>query len=90
LRLGSTGASAAPTTLDTKTSSLCTNVKNASIRLYTITFGSIPTAARTLMQNCASQDRQGNPLYYHAPSNDDLQDVFHAIGEDLSEIHLAM
>ena len=90
LRLGSTSASTATTNLNTKTSSLCTNVKNANIRLYTITFGSIPTSAQTLMQNCASKDKENNPLYYHAPSNDELEDIFHKIGEDLSEIHLSM
>ena len=65
-------------------------MKNANIRLYTITFGSIPTSAQTLMQNCASKDKENNPLYYHAPSNDELEDIFHKIGEDLSEIHLSM
>jgi Flp pilus assembly protein TadG len=88
-RLGSRNASAAQAQLDTKTRTLCTNVKNAGIRLYTITFGDIPNAARTLMRNCASTDN-GETLYYHAPSNEELQNVFHSIGEDLSDIHLSM
>jgi hypothetical protein len=41
------------------------------------------------MRNCATVD-DGETLYYHAPSNSELQNVFHSIGEDLSEIHLAM
>ncbi len=41
------------------------------------------------MQNCASVDK-GESLYYHAPSNSELQDVFAAIGEDLNELHLSM
>lgn len=90
LRLGSTSATTATTNLDTKTASLCTNVKNAGIRLYTITFGSISSAAQTLMQNCASKDSDGNALYYSAPSNSELEDIFNEIGEDLSEIHLSM
>ncbi len=88
-RLGSSNASAAEANLNTKTSTLCQNVKNAGIRLYTITFGSIPSAAATLMRNCASVDK-GESLYYHAPSNADLQNIFASIGQDLSEIHLSM
>jgi hypothetical protein len=88
-RLGSTNADTATNNMDARTASLCTNVKNAGIRLYTITFGSIPTSAQTLMRNCASVD-EGETLYYHAPSNAELQDVFRRIGEDLSEVHLAM
>jgi hypothetical protein len=87
--LGSTSASTATTNMDARTASLCTNVKNAGIRLYTITFGSIPTSSQTLMRNCATVDK-GEALYYHAPSNTELQDVFNRIGEDLSEVHLAM
>jgi hypothetical protein len=88
-RLGSSNAATAQTNLNTKTATLCTNVKDAGIRLYTITFGDIPSAAETLMQDCASEEG-GAPLYYHAPSNDELQDVFASIGKDLSEIHLSM
>ncbi len=88
-RLGSNNASTAQTNLNTKTATLCQNVKNAGIRLYTITFGDIPSSAETLMRNCATVDK-GEALYYHAPSNSELQDVFHSIGEDLSEIRLTM
>jgi hypothetical protein len=88
-RLGSSNASAAQAQLDTQTGTLCANIKSAGVRLYTITFGDIPNSAETLMRNCASVDN-GERLYYHAPSNSELQDVFRSIGEDLSEIHLAM
>ena len=88
-QLGSNDASTAETNLNTKTSTLCQNVKDAGIRLYTITFGDIPSSAETLMENCASVDN-GEALYYHAPSNSELENVFYAIGEDLAEIHLSM
>ena len=88
-RLGSRNASAAEAQLNTRTRTLCTSIKSAGIRLYTITFGDIPNAARTLMRNCATDDN-GETLYYHAPSNSELEDVFRSIGEDLSEIHLSM
>jgi Flp pilus assembly protein TadG len=87
-RLGS-NANAAISALDTKTASLCTNVKNAKIRLYTITFGNLDTTTRTLMQNCATVD-EGEELYYHAPTSADLDDIFERIGKDLSRVHLSM
>ena len=88
-RLGSDNASTAQSNLNTKTADLCQNVKNAKIRLYTITFGDIPSSAETLMRNCASVDK-GATLYYHAPNNAQLEDVFASIGKDLREIHLSM
>jgi hypothetical protein len=88
-RLAST-ATASEGTLDTKLASLCTSVKNTGgIRLYTITFGSLSSATQTMMENCATLD-DGERLHYHAPSSADLADIFAAIGEDLSEIHLSM
>jgi Flp pilus assembly protein TadG len=75
-RLGTTSsASTANTTLNTKTSSLCTNIKNNNIRLYVISFGSLSSASSTI---------------YHAPSTSALEDIFREIGEDLSDIHLSM
>ncbi len=76
--------------LDDKTASLCSNVKSAKIRVYAITFGSVTSSAESLMENCASKGDDGNPLYYNAPSSSELKDIFHTIGEDLSEIHLSM
>jgi hypothetical protein len=97
VRLSST-TSASIDTLDTKTATLCTNVKNNGtpsdtsddIRLYVVTFGSISSATTTLMTNCATLDSTGSRLYYHAPSTSDLADIFRAIGQDLSDIHLSM
>jgi hypothetical protein len=89
-RLGTTSnATTANTTLNTKTSTLCTNVKNAGIRLYVITFGTLTTATTTMMTNCASVV-DGDTLYYHAPTTTALADIFKEIGEDLSDIHLSM
>lgn len=88
-RLGTNGsASSAESELNTKTSQLCTNVKNDDILLFTVTFGDIATSAKTLMKNCASVV-DGESLYYDASNSDALYDAFHSIGEDLSEIRLA-
>ncbi len=94
-RLGTTSsASTATDNLDAKTAALCANVKNdgpenQKIRLYTVTFGSLSSSSLDLMRNCATVDK-GQPLHYHAPSTSELEDIFRQIGEDLSEIHLAM
>ena len=53
------------------------------------TYTEFATATRTMMETCASVD-EGEPLYYHAPTPDDLAEIFHRIGEDLSDIHLSM
>ena len=58
------------------------------IRVYTITFGNIPSSAETLMQNCASVV-DSETLYYHAPDNAELQNIFSKIGQDLADIHLS-
>lgn len=89
-RLGTTSnATTANTTLNTKTSSLCTNIKTDKIRLYVISFGTISTASSTMLSGCASVV-EGETLYYHAPNTSDLADIFREIGEDLSDIHLSM
>jgi hypothetical protein len=87
-RLAST-ASAAENALDSKTASLCTSVKAAGIRLYTITFGTVSSATETMMESCATLD-EGERLYYHAPNSSDLEEIFVRIGEDLSRVHLSM
>ncbi len=94
--LGSNDANTAESNLNAKTAALCANVKTNGtstkeddIRVYTITFGNIPSSAKTLMQNCASVV-DGVTLYYHAPDNTELQNIFAKIGRDLADIHLSM
>lgn len=72
--------------LDDRFANICQNIKDDDIIIYGITFGSTPdTATKTAFENCAS-----NPAYYfHAPSNDELQTVFDAIGRQLSNLRLS-
>ena len=88
-RLGSDTTNS-ETALNTKTGTACTNAKAAGIRVYTISFGSLAAATTTMMENCATDDEDGNPLYYHAPTTTALADIFRRIGDDLTEIHLSM
>lgn len=97
-QLGSPDPRVAVNNMDNKTAELCENVKANgtrdddadNIRLYTITFGQMSAADEALMRNCASLDEDGQPLYFHAPSTGDLQGIFDAIGDDLTEIRLSM
>ena len=82
--------STATSILNSKTSSLCENVRGAGVRLYTITFGSMNATTTNLMTNCASLDEDGSRLYFAAPDSEELENIFRAIGRDLSEIHLSM
>jgi hypothetical protein len=87
-RLGN-GTTNAEAALNTKTATACANAKAGGIRIYAVSFGSLTTATRTMMENCASDD-DGEPLYYHAPTTSDLDEIFAEIGEDLREVHLSM
>ncbi len=86
--LGSTSGSNANSTLDTKTLTVCSAIKNAGIRLYTIGLG-VTSASQTLLTNCASTDEQGNKLYYNSPTSQQLAAVFQDIAQGLSELRIA-
>lgn len=59
------------------------------ITVYTISFsGGVSQPARTLLSNCASKRANGTPQYWHAPDDKTLQDVFEAIGAELSNLRL--
>lgn len=72
--------------LDDRFAEICSNIKDDGIIIYGITFGSTPdSATRNDFETCASK-----PAYYfHAPSNSELQDVFDAIGRQLSNLRLS-
>lgn len=72
--------------LDDRFTDICTNIKDDGIIIYGITFGSTPdSATRNAFEACASK-----PAYYfHAPNNSELQDVFDAIGRQLSNLRLS-
>ena len=83
--LGSTNGSQAESTLNSKTSEICTNIKAQGIRLYTITFQVPSTAIQDLMRDCATDPK----MYYDSPSNDDLDSVFQDIAKGLADLRLS-
>jgi len=72
--------------LDDRFDDICSNIKDDDIIIYAITFGSTPdNDTKTAFEACAT-----DPAYYfHAPSNDELEEVFEAIGRQLSNLRLS-
>jgi hypothetical protein len=72
--------------IDSRFATLCQSIKQTGIKIFAITFGSTPTSGtQDLYRTCAS-----NPgFYFHAPTNDELQDVFDTIGRQLSNLRLS-
>lgn len=72
--------------IDRRLANTCRQMKDAGIRLYTITFGSTPDGStQTLYRNCATKPE----YYFHSPSNDDLKVAFRTIGGHLSNLRIA-
>ncbi len=88
-RLGTTtSTTTARTTLNTKLSTVCTTMKNRGIYVYVIALGGstdIGTSTRTLLKNCASA---GN-YYFESPTASELQGVFNAIADSLSNLRVS-
>ncbi len=84
-RLGTTNASTAETRLDQKTSRLCTNVKNAGIRLYTIAFQVSNSTTLNLLRNCASSPEN----FFATSTGTALSDAFRVIATELASLRLS-
>ena len=90
--LGNTSGSNADATLDTKTTAVCTAIKNVSraaggkeeIQVYTIGF-QVTSASKTLLKNCASKP----DMFYDSPSNEQLAGIFQDIAQGLGELRIA-
>ena len=83
--MGSTNGTQAESVLNTKTATLCTNIKAQNVRLYTITFQLGDGPIKDLMRDCASK----TSMYYDSPSNAQLQTVFEDIAKGLSELRIS-
>ena len=74
--------------LDDKTDWVCQYAKDEGVRVYTITFQVSSSSTREMMEDCASTDEDGQPLYWDSPSNDQLEQVFLEIARDLVDLRL--
>ncbi len=85
LRLGSSSLSVMNAALDTRLANLCTTIKDQDIYIYSIALGSLNTATKALLRNCAT-----SPLhYFESPTSAQLQNVFGAIADSLSNLRVS-
>ena len=84
-RLGTTSGSAATTEINTRMLAVCNAMKTEGILIFAITFQLNNSATQDLYRNCATSPAH----YFDSPSNDELQDVFHEIGNELTNLRLA-
>jgi Flp pilus assembly protein TadG len=85
-RLGSTNGTTAVNTLNSRTLALCTAMKNNGVYIYTIALGTDTTpTSLALLQSCAT----GTNYYFNSPSTTQLQSIFSAIGDSLSNLRVS-
>ncbi len=84
-KLGTTTQSTAETQLDARLSTVCTNMKNNNIVVYTISFGTVSTSSATMLRNCATQA----DYYFPSPDNTTLANAFKTIGDSLSNLRVS-
>ncbi|MCB1484323.1 MAG: VWA domain-containing protein [Hyphomicrobiaceae bacterium] len=83
--LGSTNGYYAESELNTKTATVCNNIKAKGILIYTIGFRINDSTTQNLLKNCASKP----DMYYNSPSNSQLAAIFSDIAQGLSELRIA-
>ncbi|ODR99921.1 hypothetical protein AUC68_02005 [Methyloceanibacter methanicus] len=71
--------------LNSKTQTVCNNIKAKGIRIYTIGFRINDSTTHNLLRNCASKP----DMYYNSPSNSQLAAIFSEIAQGLSELRIA-
>lgn len=84
-RLGTTNANTAVTNQDTRVGQVCTRMKQLGIRIYTILLMENDTTTVNMMRACATSP----DLYFNSPSASQLQGVFQAIANDLSNLRIS-
>jgi Flp pilus assembly protein TadG len=83
--LGAINGSEAESVLDAKTATLCANIKNKGIRLYTITFQVSSTSTQDLMRDCATEPE----MYFDSPSGAQLDTIFQEIAKGLADLRIS-
>jgi hypothetical protein len=85
-RTGSTNSTTAVSNLNSKTLAVCNAMKAQGIYVYTIALGTDTNAASlALLQNCATAVN----YYFNSPSTTQLDSVFSAIGDSLSNLRVS-
>ena len=84
-RAGSTSSSSATTNLDNKVLSICTALKNQGVYVYTIGLGTSGGINTAELQSCATAKN----YYFASPTTTQLQSIFSAIGDSLSNLRVS-
>lgn len=84
-KLGTTNQGTAVAQLNSRLSQVCTSMKNNNIVVYTISFGTLNSAATTMLRNCATIP----DYYFPSPTNTELQAAFHAIADSLTNLRVS-
>jgi len=71
--------------LNSKTQTVCNNIKAKGILIYTIGFRVTDNTTKALLRNCATKP----DMYYNSPSNSQLAGIFGDIAQGLSELRIA-
>lgn len=83
--LGTTNQTTALNIINSKVTAVCNAMKAQGIIVYTILFDQSSTVVGGLFKGCAS-----NPsFYFNSPSNTDLVNAFHVIGDSLSNLRIS-
>ena len=77
--------SKADAVLDARLSTICTNMKNAGIKVYTVALGSPGTSIEDRLKACATQPA----FFFDSPTGEDLKTAFAKIGDSLSNLRLS-
>ena len=70
---------------NTVTSTLCENIKNENILIYSIAFDVTDAHTNNLLRNCANKPSQ----FYSAANASELSLAFQNIGEELAAVRLS-
>jgi len=76
--------------IDTRQSKTCTNIKNAGIVLYTVQVNTGGDATSTLLQNCASNTAGTTDHFFLLTKADQIVVTFNQIGTALTKLRLSM
>ena len=74
--LGTSNEATAESRLNTRFATICTNMKNNNIIVYTVGLGVPNNTTRNLLRNCASQP----DFFFDSPTTDELRQAFRSIG----------
>jgi Flp pilus assembly protein TadG len=84
-RLGTTNLGSIGDELDDRLATVCENIKNTGVIVYTITFQLNDLDTQDLFRACASDPGK----YFNAPTNNELSNVFTTIGAELRRLHIS-